>query len=318
MRYITQRSFLALALVLFLFASAHAQLSVKGEPKLLIKTSTPFQNPSWSPDGSKIAFTSLRYQGLWIANTDGKEIEQVTNKDAGYGFSWSSDSKSILTRLSETVNRRRNHAVAVFDVSSKLETQLSEFRAEMPTLPRWAQFDEKAVLITDTGVEVFDTGKQADSRQKVMPNAPFYVLKQNQIAKGMIPENSTEDISPFDEATYLNLTVSPDGQKLAFEVYGGNLYIMNIDGTGLIDLGRLNNPSWSPDSRYVLANSIEDDGYNFSQADIIALPVDGTQTFNLTASTDLIALNPSWSPDGQRIAFDVPNEGAIYVLELNN
>ncbi len=318
MKYIMLRSFSTLALLLFLFTSTQAQLSVKGEPKILIKTDTPFQNPVWSPDGSRIAFTSHRYQGLWTANADGKQIELVTNKDAGYGFSWSSDSESILTRLSETVNRRRNHAIAVYDVSSKSETQLSEFRSEMPALPRWAQFDEKAVLITDAGVETFETGKQADVRQKAMPNAPFYVLKQDQIAKGMVPENSVSDISPFDEATYLNLSVSPDGQKLAFEVYGGNLYVMNVDGTGLIDLGRLNNPSWSPDSRFVLANSIKDDGYNFTQADIIASRVDGSESFNLTASTNLIALNPSWSPDGQRIAFDVPNEGAIYVLELIN
>lgn len=32
----------------------------------------------------------------------------------------------------------------------------------------------------------------------------------------------------------------------------------------------------------------------------------------------MIAQNPNWSPDGSKIAFDVPNEGVIYVINIQN
>ena len=186
----------------------------------------------------------------------------------------------------------------------------------MPATPQWADFDRQVVLITDESVESFDTGKQLDSPQKMTTNKLFYVLKSNKLAAGMIPTNSTEDISPFEDAQYLNLEVSPDGRKLSFEIYGGNLFVMNIDGTDLVDLGKANRAKWSPDSQYVIAMVADDNGYEYTRSDIVALSVDGTQRVNLTETTDLLATNPDWSPTGNKIAFDNPKDGNIYVLSI--
>lgn len=188
----------------------------------------------------------------------------------------------------------------------------------MEALPQWAQYGEKVVLIQNNKIEAFDSGKNIPDQFKNKPSLPFYVLKSNEIAKGKIPTNSTENISPFENATYLNLEVSPDGQKLAFEVYGGNLYVMNVDGSDLVDLGKANRPDWSPDSRYVVASVSEDDGKNVTKGDLFAFSVDGNQSINLTSQTEMIAQNPNWSPDGSKIAFDVPNEGVIYVINIQN
>lgn len=296
---------------------AIGQPATQGQPELLIKNENMiYQNPEWSPDGSKIAFTSARYNGIWVSDADGNNIQQLTEENGGFGFSWSPDSESILARVSEYENRRRNHAIKVFHVDNREADQLTEFRSEMPVLPKWAAFGEQVVLINNSKIEAFDSGKEIPARFKQRPVQYFYVLKTDAIARGKIPENSTEDISPFDDATYLNMEVSPDGQKIVFEVYGGNLYVMNVDGSNVIDLGRANRPSWSPDSRYVVATISEDDGHNYQSSDIYALSVDGNQKINLTENTDLIAMNPSWSPDGDKIAFDAVNDGAIYVLNI--
>jgi len=272
-------------------------------------------NPKWSPDGQRIAFTSARYQGLWISNSNGSNIRRITEEEAGYGFSWSSDSESILTRVSEYQNRRRKLAVKIFHVDGRTD-QITELRDEMPALPTWANFDQQIVLINEGKVEAFDSQKEISTAMKQKSAQPFYVLKTDQIAKGMVPENSTENISPFEEATYLNLQVSPDGRKLAFEVYGGNLYVMNIDGSGLIDLGKANRPRWSPDSKYIVAMLAEDDGHNITKSDLYALSVDGNNRINLTTSSDLVAMNPDWSPSGDQIVFDAAQEGAVYVLNI--
>ncbi|MFA5668692.1 MAG: hypothetical protein WC967_05565 [Balneolaceae bacterium] len=305
-------SFLALPMAL------QAQLKTIGEPKVLVPGDGQlYQNAVWAPDGSSFAFTSIQYQGIWVADKDGKNIKQLTDKDAGYALKWSSDSETILTRTSEYVNRRKQSAITLFDKNSGVETQLSEPRLSMSSMPQWAQFDEKVVLISDDKIETFETGKVADAaKQKMLPDQSFYLLKKNQLAKGKIPTNSTENISPFENATYLNLQVSPDGKKLAFEIYGGNLFVMNVDGTELVDLGPAYNPSWSPDSRYVVANKIVDDGHNITDADIFAFSVDGSEQINLTATTSLIALNPSWAPNGNSIIFDEPTTGNIYLLEI--
>lgn len=296
-----------------------AQPQPLGEPQILLKQNgISFQAPLWSPDGSTIAVTADRYVGIWLANSDGSGLTQLTDADAGYGMSWSLDSKAILTRLNTVENRRRNHAVAIFNTENGNLNQISETRPTMEALPKWAQYGEKVVLIQNDKIEAFDSGMEMPQQFKSKPSQAFYVLKSNEVAKGKIPTNSTENISPFDDAQYLNLEVSPDGQKLAFEVYGGNLYVMNVDGSGLVDLGKANRPSWSPDSKHLVASVSEDDGYNITKGDLFAFSIDGTQKINLTEQSSLIAQNPDWSSDGSKIAFDVPNEGAIYVITIQN
>lgn len=310
------RSAATCSAVLLLFTSAFSQPRTVGEPSVLLQQNDVyFQAPVWSPDGKTIAVTADQYRGIWLADANGDNLRQLTDADAGYGIKWSLDSKSILTRLNTVENRRRNHSIAIFNTDGSF-SQITEPRAKMEALPTWGQYGEKVVLIQNDKIEAFDSGKNIPQQFKTKPSQAFYVLKSNEIAKGMIPTNSTENISPFDNAQYLNLQVSPDGQKLAFEVYGGNLFVMNVDGSNLVDLGRANRPNWSPDSKYLVASVSEEDGEDFIESDIIAFGVDGNQKINLTENTDLIAQNPSWSPDGTKIAFDVPTNGAIYSITI--
>ncbi len=318
------RSFLyplvtSLLLAFFLSKTTLAQPAPDGEPRVLISMEgTDFTSPVWSPDGLKIAFTSARQQGLWVVDAQGNNIKQITDQSAGYGFSWSMDSQSILTRVSEYQDKRRKLAVKIFHTDGSEPTQITDFRDNMPTLPKWANYDQNVVLISENDIESFDSGKEVSSQQKSQVTKPFYVLKSNQIAKGKVPKNSTEDISPFENAQYLNLEVSPDGKKLAFEVYGGNLFVMNIDGSNLMDLGDASRAKWSPDSQYLVAMVAEDDGHNYTRSDLYALSIDGEERINLTASTDLIAMNPDWSPQGNTIAFDSPDDGNIYIMNITN
>lgn len=319
MKTLSKSLSLSLFLAVFSYSVAFSQPSVSGDPvKLIDGSNTQFQAPVWSPDGSAIMFTSSGYQGLWTANAQGNNITQITTEDAGFGFQWSSDSKSVLTRVSQFQDRKRMQAIKIFHLEENREaTQVTDFRNSMPSLPTWAQFEQKVVLISDNKVESFDSGLNVDSRQRVTSTEPmFYVLNQNSLAAGMIPENSVDNISPFEDATYLNLQVSPNGQKLAFEIYGGNMFVMNVDGSNLVDLGKANRPRWSPDGNYVIAQVAEDDGYDYQSSDLVVFSIDGNEQINLTSNSDLVAMNPSWSPDGQKIVFDEPKSGSIYVLNL--
>ena len=121
---------------------AVAQPASTGSPeKLISNSSKEYQRPAWSPDGSKIAFTAGRNQGIWITNADGTDMKQVTDEIAGFGFSWSMDSQNILARVSETENRRQKMGIKIYGLDGS-STQITELRDDMPALPTWANFDE--------------------------------------------------------------------------------------------------------------------------------------------------------------------------------
>jgi Tol biopolymer transport system component len=110
--------------------------------------------------------------------------------------------------------------------------------------------------------------------------------------------------------------MSSDGQFVAFEIMGGPLCVMKTDGSDYRELGDGHRPCFSPDGRRLVFMVTQDDGHDYLAADLFVMAVDGRERQPLTQSGDKLEMNPSWSPDGRHIAFDVINEGAIYILNV--
>jgi Tol biopolymer transport system component len=90
--------------------------------------------------------------------------------------------------------------------------------------------------------------------------------------------------------------------RFVFEVgSGGDIYVVNADGTGLRRLTQGMDPSWSPDgTQVVFARWTEPWG-------IYAINADGSNERLLFGSN--VARAPVWSPDGGQIAFYFETEG---------
>ena len=126
------------------------------------------------------------------------------------------------------------------------------------------------------------------------------------------------DTAPLTPLTALgsvtNPSVSPDGRKVVFE-NAGSLYILDLQTPGaptLLTTGL--EPEWSPLGDLIAYRKSVGSG----QA-IFSIHPDGTGVLQLTTPPDVtIDSNPTWSPDGNRIAFlrDPSGTGAAPLLRV--
>jgi TolB protein len=115
---------------------------------------------------------------------------------------------------------------------------------------------------------------------------------------------------------------SPDGRKIAFDA-GGNIWTMNPDGSGKTSLTHDTNahsdfyPSWSPDGKKIAFESILEPtpDAHFQDSFLYVMNADGSEQTNLVPSGEQ-ASRPAWSPDGQKIAFEV-NFFAIHLVNAD-
>src|ERR1044071_5702079 len=102
-----------------------------------------------------------------------------------------------------------------------------------------------------------------------------------------------------DEATWLSLTLTPDGKTIVFELLG-DLYALPIGGgeAKQITSGMAfdSQPSVSPDGKWIAFVSDRDGSENLWIAKI-----DGTEPKQLSKDPQGDFQSPSWTPDGEYV-----------------
>jgi TolB protein len=96
-----------------------------------------------------------------------------------------------------------------------------------------------------------------------------------------------------------------------------NIYVANLDGTGIVNLSAPNadetDPAWSPDGQRIAFVR----GSNWD-TNIHIMNADGTNRRQLT-SFGRWSSSPAWSPDGKQIAFSSvqDGQGGIFVIDVD-
>lgn len=305
-----------LGLLLLMHYTAYAQPQAASSPQVLISADeNQYTNAVWSPDGTMVAFSEAGNTGIWLCDADGSNMRQLTDDPgAGFGFSWSPNSDFILARPAIFENRRRFSQVKIYDVHTAAQEIIQERTRGMRSLPVWTPDGGQIAMVLDNQLTLATSQKLR--KQATEKPAHVVYFKDGALFNTSLITRTDAKIGAFEGRTIFNISVSPDGKKVAFQVSGKGLYVADIDGTHIQHIGHGERASWMPGSDFVVVSVLEDDGYVITSGELFAVDIRSGAYHHLTAHTNLVAMKPGVSPCGKKVVFDDPSNGNIYIMEL--
>lgn len=297
-------------LLCFTYLTMYAQqVRVVDEIKLTNIEDGRFFYPTMSPDGEKVLFTSDDYKGLWIKQLNDGGFVKLNDADgAGYQPQFNPSGDEIIYRSDKFINGKRYSSLFVQKIDSKEKIILEkDVRNLYP--PKSVKSNLNVYLKNDV-MKQYTSGS---SLSKSTISAPVAYIENSKIA--LYVDGEKRILSPLGEGNYIWPSVSPDGQKLLFNLAGKGTFVSDLKGNIISDLGYANYPSWSRDGKWIVFMEDYDDGYQITTSEIGVVSSDGTSRYQITESSDRIELYPTWSPSSDEIVFHT-DKGEIYKLTL--
>ncbi|WP_425408050.1 amidohydrolase family protein [Hyphococcus sp.] len=297
--------------------------------------------PRFSPDGSKIAFTSDRGGGdnIWIMNADGSDKRQVTSEDFRLlnNPTWSPDGQYIAARKHFTTQRSLGTGeIWLYHISGGDGVQL----VERPSETHQKELGEP--MFSPDGNYIYYSQNISPGSTFIYAqdsNTDLFNIKRYELATGEIETA----VSGFGGS--VRPAPSPDGRYMAFvrrERAKSKLYLKDlrsgIERKIYDDLdqdvqevwavhGAYPNMDWTPDSRSIVfwaGGKIRRLSIASGNAEIVPFRVADTRAV-VDAPRPDIAVAPdrletsmprfaSVSPDGDRVVFE--SLGRLYVKSL--
>lgn len=229
------------------------------------------RNPAWSPDGSKIAFSRLepsKSDDILTMNSDGSGVTQLTNNHVDDRWpSWSPDGQEIAF----TSNRDGDYEIFVMKADGTEVTQLTK-NTTFDACPKWSPDGSKIVFHTcsETRCDIFMMNADGSNIAKLLTEdggyLPDWSPDGSRIAFDgfhgiFVMHADGSDSRQVGTSDATEPAWSPDGLKIVFTIDYRDVYVMNGDGSGQVNLtndGTDNRePDWQPVERIVKTSSAQ-------------------------------------------------------------
>jgi len=267
-------------------------------------------NPSWSPDGTRIAYTTFRTElkptntegvsELWVVGVDGGEPTRLSDLQTALP-AWSSNGERIAFGVQRGDVARRLDIVSIPAGGGPVEPITSDEHIDWN--PVWAPDGRSVYFVSDRGGSTNiwrmpideSSGRPRGEPEPITTPAPFAA----------------------------HLTVSADGSRLAYSSFleTQNLQMLTLDVTAGRAIGQpasvtmgsrfWANPDPSPDGGSVVAYSqVSPEG------DLYVFRTDGSGASRQLTSDQAIDRVPRWSPDGAWIATFSDRTGSLQIWKI--
>ncbi len=265
-------------------------------------------NPSFSPDGNKVVFGSIRYGigDICITNNDGKDLKRLTETKAYEGEPKFSHDSSQIVFVSERENPSWGKIFTMnVDGSNQKQVTSDNF------------YDYSPIFSNDSSEIIF-------IRDKGNNHTDIYSIHRD----GSNLRRLTSDEIP---KSFLSLTTN--GKNVRYNAFNlktqeVEIYEMNYDGSGgklVLKLPKSDGEAgFSPDEKKVVFISTGMTDYKkdfYTHAEIFIMNSDGSNRRQIT-NTKTYKENPSFSPNGEKIMFlslekDGRGKGQITIMNAD-
>ena len=213
-------------------------------------------------------------------------------------------------------DRDGNWEIYVMDINGNNQQRLTNNRHD-DLNPSWSPDGKRIVFFSNRD------GHVRNDRPDI-PTYEIYVMDADGGNQQNLTNNSSDDRAP---------SWSPDGKRIAFSStreghfigdFGltSEIYVMDIDGGNQQRFTENPHgdqyPSWSPDGQRIIFSSRRDGHFRNDfgiSYEIYVMDVDGGNQQRLTENRKN-DWEPSWSPDGERIAFTSDRKGDLQNFEI--
>lgn len=212
----------------------------------------------WSPDGSRLAFSAPNESGgsdIFSVHVDGGPVTNLTQQGPHQngGQNWSPDG----SRIAFVSLRDGNAEIYLMNFDGSGQTNIT----------RTPDFDEGHLDWSPDGTRFTFVGSPESGG-----NRDVFVMNVDGTGRLNLSQSpGTEDLHP---------TWSPDGSRIAWDKYAeeptGSLYVVNPDGSGLLELASIGTgPAWSPDGSLIAFTGIRTEAGK-QYAEVFLMAPDGT------------------------------------------